>query len=86
MPDSYDHPKSHLVLSILNTVFCCFPIGIAAIIFSVKTRDAKKYSDPLSAHKYSKKAKKFNILAFSIGCFFFITWLILSGVKISVGH
>jgi uncharacterized membrane protein len=79
----YKQPKSYLIISILNTFFCssCICLGILAIIFSVKTREANKYGNHIDAEKYSKKARNFNILAFLLGICFFIIYIILTIVK-----
>lgn len=84
VPMAYDQPKSYLAISILNTCCCCFVLGIVAIIFSVKTREANKYGNVGEAVKFSKKAKKFNILAFSIGCCFVILYVILTVIRASL--
>lgn len=60
-------PKSYLIFSILNTVFCCFFVGIGAIIYSVKSREAKKYGDLEKASKNSKIAKTLNIIGLLTG-------------------
>ena len=72
----YNQPKSYLVMSILNTCCCCFILGLVAVIFSVKTREANKYGDQNAAIKYSKKAKKFNMLAFGIGACLVVCYMI----------
>ena len=59
-------PEDYLNFSIFNTIFCCFCLGIPALIYSVKSREAAKY-EPDDAAIYSKKAKLYNILAFIFG-------------------
>ncbi|CAJ0950181.1 unnamed protein product [Ranitomeya imitator] len=39
-------PKDYLVWSILSLLCCCLPIGLAAVIYSVRTRDATHQNDP----------------------------------------
>ena len=38
-PQMANPPNDYLILSILNTIFCCFWIGLVAIYKSVKVRD-----------------------------------------------
>lgn len=59
--------KDYLCWSILNTLFCCCPIGIAAIVFSCKTRDDIDAHDHDAAAKNSRTAFALYISALLIG-------------------
>ena len=52
-------PSNHMVWSILSTVFCCLPFGVAAIIYSSKVDSAYNRGDYYGALEASKKAERF---------------------------
>ena len=60
-------PSTYLVWSILSTVLCCLPFGIAAIIFSVRTRKAALEGDKVKAEKNSELAQWMIILSIVLG-------------------
>ncbi|XP_077981224.1 uncharacterized protein LOC144436330 [Glandiceps talaboti] len=60
-------PKDYLVLSILMTIFCSWPIGIVAIIKSIDVRNAIQTGDHERAERASVTAKKLNIAAAIVG-------------------
>lgn len=52
-----DHPvKSHLAFAVLSTVCLCPPLGIAAIVYAVKTMALLIEGESNRAHKSSKIA------------------------------
>ena len=57
--------RDYLVWSILSTLFCCLPLGIVAIVYSVKANSAY---DAGTTEEYVKSADKAKF------------WLILSAV------
>ncbi|XP_069803825.1 dispanin subfamily A member 2b-like [Dendropsophus ebraccatus] len=68
-PAPYQPPpqKDYLVWSVLNLICCCLPLGIVALIFSIKTRDATYQNNAPLAAKHSHTAKALNIAATVIG-------------------
>lgn len=78
----YEEENDYLVLSIFNALCCCMGFGIAALIFSVKTRSANQAGNAYEARDYSKTARLLNIIGISIGCvvIFSIIVLILAGL------
>ncbi|XP_057694202.1 transmembrane protein 91-like [Corythoichthys intestinalis] len=58
---------SYLAWSILNTLCCCLPLGIAAIVFSSKVQNANATGNSVAAADASKTAKILNILALVCG-------------------
>ncbi len=69
-------PKNWLVESILVTVFCCLPFGIAGIVFAsqVNSRfEAGQYEEALKA---SKDAAKWTKIGFVVG----IAWLVVCAI------
>ncbi|NP_001187096.1 interferon induced protein 2 [Ictalurus punctatus] len=68
---------TYLVWSIFNTLCCCFPLGIIAIVFSRRTHTANTIGDSTRAKAHSSTAKKLNIAALVIGMVFFIISIVL---------
>ncbi|XP_040271457.1 proline rich transmembrane protein 1B-like [Bufo bufo] len=59
--------NDYLCWSILNFLFCCWPLGLAAIIYSRKTRRDIKNHDHEAAAKHSRKACHLNVSSFVTG-------------------
>ncbi|XP_069598576.1 dispanin subfamily A member 2b-like [Ranitomeya imitator] len=77
-PVSYQTPqKDYLVWSIINLICCCLPLGLAAIIFSIKTRDATHQNNSLLAAKHSRTAYALNVAATVIGVILTIIFLVI---------
>jgi tetrahydromethanopterin S-methyltransferase subunit E len=51
-------PKNYLVESILVTIFCCLPFGIAGIVFASQVNSKFAVGDYEGAIASSKNAKK----------------------------
>ncbi|MBQ6338855.1 MAG: CD225/dispanin family protein [Kiritimatiellae bacterium] len=54
--DLYNPPSNHLVSSILVTIFCCLPVGIAAIVFTIVANSRLEAGDVKGARSASKTA------------------------------
>ncbi|XP_077312155.1 proline-rich transmembrane protein 1-like [Lithobates pipiens] len=67
--------KDYLGLSIVNMICCCLPIGIAALIFSIQTRDAASRQDAIGAEASSRTAFILNMVALGIGICSHIIWI-----------
>lgn len=80
-------PSDYLLCSLLNIICFCALLGLPALIYSLKTRQANKYDDIEQAKKFSKKAKNFNLFATFFGFFIFfsliytMSWFIISTIK-----
>jgi hypothetical protein len=59
--------SNYLVQSILVTIFCCLPLGIAAIVFAAQVNGKLAGGDVAGAIESSKKAKMFCWIAFGLG-------------------
>ncbi|KAG9467279.1 hypothetical protein GDO78_015255 [Eleutherodactylus coqui] len=59
--------KDYLGWSIFSLLCCFCPIGLAALIFSLKSRDASNQNDADSAVKHSRTAFSLNIAALVVG-------------------
>jgi len=60
-------PNNYLVWSIITTVCCCIPFGIPAIVNAAKVEGAWNRGDISAAMRHSAQAKKFTIIAASVG-------------------
>lgn len=60
-------PESHLVLAILSTLFCCLPLGIAAIVNASRVDGRYAAGDYAGARDASDKAKRYATLGAVIG-------------------
>lgn len=65
-------PKNYLVESILVTIFCCLPFGIAGIVFASQVNSKFAGGDYEGAVASSKSAKKW------------MTWGLVSGVIVII--
>uniref|UniRef100_A0AAQ5ZPG5 Uncharacterized protein n=2 Tax=Amphiprion TaxID=80969 RepID=A0AAQ5ZPG5_AMPOC len=59
--------SSYLGWSIINAVFCCLPLGIAAIVCSCKAQNANAVGDSVVATDASRTARILNIIGFVCG-------------------
>lgn len=57
----------YLILSIVSTMCCCLPFGIAAIVFSARINSAQTAGNIQEAENAAKQAKIWIIVAFAVG-------------------
>ncbi|XP_058051495.1 transmembrane protein PMIS2 [Ahaetulla prasina] len=57
----------YLAYSIFTMLFCCLPLGIAALVFSIQTREANHSGNNMAAQRNSKLARKFSHAALGFG-------------------
>jgi hypothetical protein len=69
-------PKSWLVESILVTLFCCLPFGIAGIIFAFRVESKFYAGDKTGAEAASREAGKWTKIGFWIGLAIFLIYII----------
>ena len=62
-----ERPSTYLVWSIISTILCCVPVGILAIIFSVKAGRKADDGDYEGARKYAEIAQWFVIATITLG-------------------
>lgn len=51
-------PKNYLVWTILTTIFCCWPLGVVSLVYSILTETAWSSGDQHSAYKNAILAKR----------------------------
>ncbi|KAJ8347552.1 hypothetical protein SKAU_G00261410 [Synaphobranchus kaupii] len=73
MDQTHSLPSSYLAWSIVNTLCCCLPIGVAAIVFSTRVNNAIATGDLTTAESASRTAKILNIVALVLGLIIIIT-------------
>ena len=69
-------PKNWLVESILVTIFCCLPFGIAGIVFSAQVNSKYDAGDYDGALKSSADAGKWTKIGLFAGLAFLVLYLI----------
>ncbi|KAG1957390.1 transmembrane protein [Pimephales promelas] len=67
MDTSRKNEPTYLAWSIFNTFCCCFPLGVAAIIYSCRADTANSLGDAGKAQDSSRVAKNLNIAAVVLG-------------------
>lgn len=85
-PQGPVHVPDYLVASILVTLFCCLPFGIAAIIFAAKARSLKSAGQYHEAFEQSKKAKLFTYLSLGLGLLVIIANIALQIAAMNAGQ
>jgi hypothetical protein len=60
-------PKTYLAESILVTIFCCLPFGIAGIVNAAKVESRFNTGDFEGANRSSSEARKWMLVGFWIG-------------------
>lgn len=60
-------PKNWLVESILVTIFCCLPFGIAGIVFASQVNAKHALADYQGALKASREARRWTLIGFFVG-------------------
>ncbi|XP_078507165.1 proline rich transmembrane protein 1B-like [Lissotriton helveticus] len=71
-PRAYE--TDYLGYSIFTMLCCCLPIGIGALIYSIKTRDANNVGDAAQARKNSRTALTLNNVALGVGITLTLAW------------
>ncbi|KAH0631379.1 hypothetical protein JD844_005678 [Phrynosoma platyrhinos] len=67
----------YLAYSIFTSIFCCFPLGIAALYYSLQTRKANRIGDFTTAKKNSNLARSLAHSALGVGFLFIILCIII---------
>lgn len=63
----YDKVENHLIKSILATVFCCLPLGIAAIIKAASVDGLVRSGNHAEARQAAEKANNWSNWAIGLG-------------------
>ena len=77
-------PRTWLVESILVTVFCCLPFGIAGIVNAAKVESRFNYGDIAGAKSSSDEAGKWTKIGFWIGVISVVIWFVFAAIGIAI--
>ncbi len=83
-PPHAQRPDSYLLWSILATIFCFFPVGIAGIVNSCLVESRFNAGDVEGAYRASANAKKFTWWAVGIGLFLYAICIFLCIVAMAI--
>lgn len=72
-------PKTWMAESILVTVFCCLPFGIAGIVFASKVSSLYAAGNYEAALQASKDAGKWTEIGFIVGLVVIVLYLLVYG-------
>lgn len=72
-------PKTWMAESILVTVFCCLPFGIAGIVFASKVSSLYAAGNYEAAIQASKDAGKWTKIGFIVGLVVIVLYLLVYG-------
>ena len=78
-PTNVEKPNNYLVGTIIATVLCCIPVGIAGIVFAAQVNSKYATGDYAGAERASKKAKQFMIWTIVAGLIFYIAYFAFFG-------
>lgn len=81
IPEGAEIPPAYLAWAIVSTVLCCIPLGVPAIVFSTKTRQAIKMGDLEKAKKMSERTQWFIIGAIVLGLISMPLQIVFSGFQ-----
>lgn len=70
----------YLCYSVFTMMCCCLPLGIAALVYSISTRNANMSGQPQMAERSSKMALTLNHVALGIGLTFIVLYIVLINV------
>ncbi|XP_015254265.1 PREDICTED: proline-rich transmembrane protein 1-like [Cyprinodon variegatus] len=76
--------NDYLGYSIFTMLCCCLPLGIAALVFSIFTREANHSGDRMSAERSSRTARTLNHVALGLGIGSLILLIIYVAVLMNV--
>lgn len=72
--------KTWLLESILATIFCCLPFGIVGIVYAIKVNSLHDQTRYEESRRASKNAKKWAMIALTIGILYLAFILIMASV------
>ncbi|KAL8220130.1 UNVERIFIED_CONTAM: hypothetical protein K2H54_039359 [Gekko kuhli] len=67
----------YLAYSIFTMLCCCLPLGIAALVYSVRTRDANQTGNGAEAQRNSRMARNLAHSALGVGLVLVIVYIVL---------
>lgn len=83
-PPAGGNVPNYLVPAVLS-IFCCTPLGVAAVIFAAQVNGKVQAGDIAGAMDSSKKAKMFSFISIGIGLVVLGIYLLLFILGIGIG-
>lgn len=80
--DSLTPPPNYLVWAILVTIFCCWPLGIPAIVYAAKVNGAFYEGRHEEAYRYRRLAFNWIIASLAVGVAIALFYIILLAIGI----
>ncbi len=77
---------NYLWQSIVVTIFCCWPLGIPAIVYAAKVDGLRARGDIAGAMAASSSAKTWCIVAAGIWLGLVVLWILFAGVAAVFSH
>jgi hypothetical protein len=74
---------NYMFQSVLVTLLCCLPVGIAAIVYAAQVNSRMQMGDYQGAWHASKKAKMWAWIGFAWGI---ILWSLIATIAVSDNH
>ncbi|XP_061453778.1 proline-rich transmembrane protein 1-like [Rhineura floridana] len=71
------HEPDYLPYSIFTMLCCCLPLGIAALVYSIQTREANHNGDLVAAQRASRVARTLANTALGVGIICTIAYIII---------
>ncbi|MBE8722148.1 CD225/dispanin family protein [Sphingobacterium pedocola] len=84
-PNYQRPPKTYLIETILTTIFCCWPLGIPAIIYASRVEKKFYAGDILGAETDSANAKKWMLINIGACILIWIAYFGIFGLAIFAG-
>ncbi|XP_062517815.1 synapse differentiation-inducing gene protein 1-like [Corticium candelabrum] len=79
-----ENVNDYMGLSLVTLLCCCWPIGICAVMSSLRVRDALRVGDHVGAMNASRSARSLNIAGIVIGCIVIVIVIVAVVVAIVV--
>ncbi|KAM6910297.1 synapse differentiation-inducing gene protein 1-like [Xenentodon cancila] len=74
----------YMCYSIFTMLCCCLPLGIAALIHSISTREANYTGNQMAAERNSRMARTLNHVALGLGIACFVLLIVYVVVVFSI--
>jgi len=81
-----ESPPNYLVWAILSTLFCCWPTGIAAIVFAAQVSSKMQAGDIDGARRSSANAKLWCWITFGLGLAGFLLVFVFALIGAASGY
>ncbi|KAK6467889.1 proline-rich transmembrane protein 1-like [Huso huso] len=75
--------ETYLLWSIINLLCCCFPLGVVAVIYSIRVENAVSVGDVSRAVEASQTAKILNIVGVVTGALALMLIFVMYAVVIT---